>query len=159
MTDEELAEIRKRVGFIAEMARITDRQDERYVAADYCRDVPALLAEVERLRATDDLALEGVLTSVEAMRHRMRRMRAQLLALRVIAERVAAMDDSWYLEVESDADGVPAEYQCPHCRVDMNRYTATHAADCPVTQARAWLAANPADTADDDPKPSDSSAI
>lgn len=64
---------------------------------------------------------------------------AYIAAMREIVQAVAAMRDNWFVDVETDPDGVPEAYPCPHCGVDLNRFDAQHAPDCPVTKARALL--------------------
>ena len=64
---------------------------------------------------------------------------AEVERLRPIVAQVAAMDDNYFVGVESDPDGVPDEYPCPFCRVDLNPFTAQHTSECPVAQARMYI--------------------
>ena len=96
------------------------------------------MAEVDRLRAAlhDQ---EQLRFSISKGQHEMRAdledetsyLRAEVAAMRPIVERFAAVSDDDY------------EEQCPFCR-EMPGYTAiVHTPDCPVTQARAYLAEHP----------------
>jgi hypothetical protein len=66
MTEREQAEMRKRVWVIRELAHISEHKYERYVADDYCRDVPTLLDDIDRQRELL-ASIDGTLSVIERL--------------------------------------------------------------------------------------------
>ena len=171
MTDEELAAIRERAEkatpgpWFGEGAEVFTRGDASFNwiptiyhgrSPEQCRqqeqdaafiahartDIPALLAQVERLRAENAQQSEWIAALMdEQPRYATAnaRLTTENAALREIVQAVAGMD------VASDAEG--HWRYCLFCSWYADDYESTpeHAPDCPVTKAQALLASETLD--------------
>lgn len=165
MTDEELQEIAERLGELDSEVDDTFQWPEDgslnavTVALDYLKDGKAMLAEIERQRA-EIAALTAHLGEMDTEMDtemfdwslRMRGLendneilQAKNAAMREIVQWVA--DVPWYLDSSTG-------YTCAGCdRQGSHPATIQHRPDCPVTQARAWLAEHPSPAPSQRPNP------
>ncbi|HLZ25432.1 MAG TPA: hypothetical protein VKQ30_25195 [Ktedonobacterales bacterium] len=123
------------------------RADAEFVACSR-EDIPALLAEVERLRTENEalmLAGRGTAQMATGAYERLQRLQAKNAAMREIVQAVAH-DCTVALWPAENGGNDHREPWCAACLCIQAGDMRVHTSDCPVTKARAWLAAQASDT-------------